>query len=276
MYAKKKKKPMYGKGGTVKYLHGGLHGGPVKSDSTNPVKSDSTKMAPLDLFGIDAVLKAREEGPALDLFGIDAVLDAREAAGLSRNPMDDFKPISDKAKAALEKLRVYFGISDEPKKMMKGGMMPKYPGGGMMPRKRRMMYQNGGPVDFGSDAVGEVLAGRASAANPNDMDFIRDLMVRAFNESKFGGENRGRPYRIAKPGSYDEPFFYNEGDEKSRQDILSDIYEASGRQSTGVQGDYAGPYNVMMNALNKIEGLNEDQRIKASTLASDMARALYR
>jgi len=31
-------------------------------------------------------------------------------------------------------------------KMMKGGMMPKYPGGGMMPRKRGMMYQNGGPV----------------------------------------------------------------------------------------------------------------------------------
>jgi hypothetical protein len=158
MYAKKKKKPMYGKGGTVKYLHGGLHGGPVKSDSTNPVKSDSTKMAPLDLFGIDAVLKAREEGPALDLFGIDAVLDAREAAGLSRNPMDDFKPISDKAKAALEKLRVYFGISDEPKKMMKGGMMPKYPGGGMMPRKRgMMMYENGGEVDPDSPEFKEYL-----------------------------------------------------------------------------------------------------------------------
>lgn len=145
MYAKKKKKPMYGKGGAIKYEHGG------------PVKSDSTKVAPLDLFGIDAVLAAKEErdasmqglseadklrkafgipegGADLDLFGIDAVLDAREAKGLSRNPMDDFKPISDKAKAALEKLRVYFGISDEPKKMMKGGVMK---------------YENGGPIDQG-------------------------------------------------------------------------------------------------------------------------------
>lgn len=166
-----------------------------------------------------------------------------------------------------------------PRKMMPempgGGMMPKYPGGGMMPRKRGMMYQNGGPVDFGSDAVGEVLAGRASAANPNDMDFIRDLMVRAFNESQFGGENRGKPYRIVEPGSYDKPFFYNEGDEKSRQDVLSDVYEASGQQGTGIQGDYSGPLNVMLSALDKIDGMNRNQRDKARDLAFDLAKALY-
>ena len=123
MYVKKKHKSMYGNGGAFKYQDGGM------------VKSDSTKMTPFDLFGIDAVLDARrgmgasmeglseadklrksfgipEGGADLDLFGIDAVSDAREAAGLSRNPLDDLKPISDAGKEMLEKLRVYFGISD--------------------------------------------------------------------------------------------------------------------------------------------------------------------
>ena len=145
MYVKKKN-PMYRMGGTIKYQNGG------------PVKSDSTKVAPIDLFGIDAVLAAKEErdasmqglsetdklrkafgipegGADLDLFGIDAVLDAREAKGLSRNPLDDLKPISDKGKEVLEKLRVYFGISDAPEDKApsyRNGGTVKYRSGGMM------------------------------------------------------------------------------------------------------------------------------------------------
>jgi len=42
-------------------------------------------------------------------------------------------------------------------KMMKGGMMPKYPGGGMMPSKRGMMYENGGEVDPDSPEFKEYL-----------------------------------------------------------------------------------------------------------------------
>lgn len=160
-------------------------------------------------------------------------------------------------------------------KMMKGGMMPKYPGGGMMPRKRGMMYQNGGPVDFGSDAVGEVLAGRASAANPNDMDFIRDLMVRAFNESRFGGENRGKPYRVMTEDiNYEKPYFYDKDNEEALQSVINQMH--SDGESSGFQGGYEGPYKVMMDALSKVEGMNKNQKSKASDLAFDMARALYR
>ena len=145
---------MPGGGMMPKYPGGGMM--PRKYDNGGEVKSDSTKVVPLDLFGMEAVLEAKrkqdaemqnlsqrdklrkafgipEGGADLDIFGIDAVLDAREAAGLSRNPLDDLKPIGDKGKELLEKLRVYFGISDEPKEMPGGGMMPrKYDAGGMM------------------------------------------------------------------------------------------------------------------------------------------------
>lgn len=164
-------------------------------------------------------------------------------------------------------------------KMMQGGMLempgggkvPEYPGGGMMPRK----YEHGGPVDFGSDAVGEVLAGRASAANPNDMDFIRDLMVRAFNESRFGGENRGKPYRVMMEDSnYEKPYFYDKDSEEALQSVINKMHSEG--ESSGFQGGYEGPYRVMMDALSKLEGMNKNQRSKASDLAFDMARALYR
>ncbi len=149
---------MPGGGMTPKYPGGGMM--PRKYDNGGPVKRDSTKTIfgneGIDLFGMEAVLEAKrkqdaemqnlsqtdklrkafgipEGGADLDIFGIDAVLDARESAGLSRNPLDDLKPISDKGKELLEKLRVYFGISDEPKEMPGGGMMPrKYDAGGMM------------------------------------------------------------------------------------------------------------------------------------------------
>lgn len=156
---------MPGGGMMPKYPGGGMM--PRKYDNGGEVKSDSTKVVPLDLFGMEAVLEAKrkqdaemqnlsqtdklrkafgipEGGANLDIFGIDAVLDAREAAGLSRNPLDDLKPISDKGKELLEKLRVYFGISDEPKEM---------PGGGMMPKKRGMVYaDNGTQIPTGRSA----------------------------------------------------------------------------------------------------------------------------
>lgn len=170
MYAKKNKKPMYGKGGTVKYQNGG------------PVKSDSTKVTPVDLFGMEAVLEAKrkrdaemeglsevdklrksfgipEGGADLDLFGIDAVLDAREAAGLSRSPLDDLKPISDAGKEMLEKLRVYFGISDDPNKSMMKEIRPKdYGNGGTI------KYRSGGKfpdlTGDGKVTMADILKGR--------------------------------------------------------------------------------------------------------------------
>ena len=163
-------------------------------------------------------------------------------------------------------------------KMMQGGMLempgggkvPEYPGGGMMPRK----YEHGGPVDFGSDAVGEVLAGRASAANPNDMDFIRDLMVRAFNESRFGGENRGKPYRILTDDSnFENPYFYEKDNEDAFMDVINKMH--SQHESSGTQGGLMGPYRVMVSALDKLDGMNEKQKSKARELAFDMANALY-
>ena len=203
MYAKKNKKPMYGNGGAIKYQNGG------------PVKSDSTKVAPIDLFGIDAVLAAKDErdaemqglseadklrkafgiaegGADLDLFGIDAVLDAREAKGLSRNPLDDLKPISDKAKDALEKLRVYFGISDAPEgktaQYRKGGMM-KYPGGGMMPRK----YEQGGPVgSASSDQKFRVIPEKSPTGQTELAYYIdgRPVDSQAFQQQFYGAGNK--------------------------------------------------------------------------------------
>ena len=248
MYAKKNKKPMYGKGGAIKYQNGGQ--GP-------------------DLFGIDAVLEAREKAkndPNYDPLGLKELVPAAKER-ISNQMKEAGDSFEDKREAVLNYLVDLFNPSSE-KKMKNGGMMPR-------------KYENGGPikrsssVDFGNDAVGDILGGRASAANPNDMDLIREVMTRAFNESKFGGENKGRPYRLLDSKSYDSPFFYNEGDQSSRSDALSDVYEASGRQGTGMQGDYSGPYQVMIDALSKLEGVNENQRTKANKLAFDMANALY-
>lgn len=170
MYAKKKN-PMYGMGGAIKYENGG----PVKSDSTNVSSIDKLRRmlgipdGGVDLFGIDAVLAAKEErdasmeglsetdklrkafgipegGADLDLFGIDAVLDAREEKGLSRNPLDDLKPISDKGKEVLEKLRVYFGISDAPEDkapMYRKEVVKKYKAGGKMCSCGKMTCKDG-------------------------------------------------------------------------------------------------------------------------------------
>ena len=170
MYAKKNK-PMYGKGGSIMYENGG------------PVKSDSTKVDPIDLFGIDAVLAAKEErdasmeglseidklrralgipegGSDLDLFGIDAVLDAREAKGLSRNPLDDFDPAIEKAKELIERLQVALGVIDEPeapkyrkesvKKYRDGGKFPDLTGDGKVTMadilKGRNVFKYGGKM----------------------------------------------------------------------------------------------------------------------------------
>lgn len=164
------------------------------------------------------------------------------------------------------------------KKYQKGGrleeMLAKYMKGGMM------KYENGGPikrsssVNFGDDAVGEVLGGRASAANPNDMDFIRDVMVRAFNESKFGGENRGKPYRILTDDSnFENPYFYEKDNQDAFMDVINKMH--SQHESSGTQGSLMGPYRVMVSALDKLDGMNENQKSKATQLAYDMANALY-
>lgn len=182
MYAKKNYKPMYGNGGAIKYQDGG----PVKSDSTNVSLMDKLNSLRgsegIDLFGMEAVLDARrkrdaemeglsevdklrklfgipEGGADLDLFGIEAVLDAREAAGLSRNPLDDLKPISDAGKEMLEKLRVYFGISDDSNKNMMKEIRPKeYRMGGTI------KYRSGGKfpdlTGDGKVTMADILKGR--------------------------------------------------------------------------------------------------------------------
>tara|TARA_R100001460_G_scaffold34724_2_gene67336 strand:- start:329 stop:1057 length:729 start_codon:yes stop_codon:yes gene_type:complete len=126
MYAKKNK-PMYGKGGAIKYQNGGQ--GP-------------------DLFGIDAVLEAREKAkndPNYDPLGLKELVPAAKER-ISNQMKEAGDSFEEKREAVLNYLVDLFNPSSE-KKMMKGGMMPKYPGGGMMPRKRgMMMYQEGGEM----------------------------------------------------------------------------------------------------------------------------------
>lgn len=142
MYAKKNKKPMYGKGGAIKYKHGGQ--GP-------------------DLFGIDAVLEAREKAkndPNYDPLGLKELVPAAKER-ISNQMKEAGDSFEEKREAVLNYLVDLFNPSSE-KKMMKGGMMPKYPGGGMMPRKRGMMkYENGGEVDPNSPEFKEYLEYRS-------------------------------------------------------------------------------------------------------------------
>lgn len=129
MYAKKNKKPMYGKGGAIKYQNGGQ--GP-------------------DLFGIDAVLDAREKAkndPNYDPFGLKELVPAAKER-ISNQMKEAGDSFEEKREAVLNYLVDLFNPSSE-KKMMNGGMMP---------RKRGMMkYENGGEVDPNSPEFKEYL-----------------------------------------------------------------------------------------------------------------------
>ena len=119
MYAKKNKKPMYGKGGAIKYQNGGQ--GP-------------------DLFGIDAVLEAREKAkndPNYDPFGLKELVPAAKEriSNQIREAGDSFE---EKREAVLNYLVDLFNPESE-KKMMNGGMMPrKYEQGGEVSREPKV------------------------------------------------------------------------------------------------------------------------------------------
>lgn len=174
MYAKKNK-PMYGKGGAMRYENGG----PVKKDSTNVSRGREG----LDLFGMEAVLRANrkrnadmeglsevdklrrsfgvtEGGSNSDLFGMDAVLDARESKGLSRNPLEELMPdadyLEDKRQQVLNYLVDIFNPSSE-KKIMKEMKTKEYGYGG------KMKYKKGGFPDLTGDGkvtMADILKGR--------------------------------------------------------------------------------------------------------------------
>lgn len=117
MYAKKNKKPMYGKGGAIKYQDGGQ--GP-------------------DLFGIDAVLEAREKAkndPNYDPFGLKELVPAAKER-ISNQMKEAGDSFEEKREAVLNYLVDLFNPSSE-KKMMNGGMMPR-------------KYEQGGPVGSAS------------------------------------------------------------------------------------------------------------------------------